>query len=216
MAKTGLTVQFPVRFREIGLAQVGASSFVFGLFAIILDSGEYALCNVNALIEMGPAAVDIVTIEGNPYYNFHYAAGQVVMQTKELVCRAPLIFKAIDEFVFKGKIPWYVDYDDMGKLFDTAKKHARTSADILPSVVEFMAAYIARSKNDRTKYLREVAKSPKDFDRKNMEWVPMKSVFWSAPGTVNKLAGAYFSQGVTSALVNPSERVEKIERVLRA
>ena len=104
----------------------------------------------------------------------------------------------------------------MGKLFDTAKKHAKTSADILPSVVEFMAAYIARYKNDRTKYLREVAKTPKDFDMKNLAWVPMRNVFWSAPGTVNKLAGAYFEQGVTSALVNPSQRVEKIESVLRA
>jgi len=215
IAKTGLTIQFPVRFRDIELAQVGASSFVYGLFVIILDDGDYALQNVNALIELGPAAIEIVDIDEEPYYNFHYEPGQVVYQTKELVCRSSLIFKAIDEFIFKGKIPWYVDYEDVGKLFNTAKKHARSSADILPSVMEFMASYIGRSKGNRIKYIREVAKDYKGFEKKYLEWVPMRSVFWSAPGTVNKLAGAYFSDGVVSALVNPSERTEKIERILR-
>jgi len=216
ITKSALTIQVPVRFREIELAQVGASTFVYGLFAIILDSGEYALCNVNAYVELGPASVELTTVDGEEYYNFKYLPNQVVIKTKDLVCRANLIYKAIEEFVFKGKIPWYVDYEDMGKIFDTAKRHARTSAEIMPSVVEFMAAYIARSKEDRTKYIREVSKDYKDYSKENLEWVPMRSVYWSSPGTVNKLAGAYFSDGIVSALVNPSERVEKIERILRA
>ena len=212
-----ITIHFPVRFRDIDLAQVGASSFVYGLFMMKLDNGNYAICNVNALIELGPAAVEVVQVDDEPYYNFRYEKGDVVMRTKDLVCRSELIFKAIEEFFFKGKMPWYVDYlQDAGKLFDTAAKHARTSATILPSVVEFMAAYIGRSASDRTKFIREVAKTPSEFNQSKIAWVPMRSVYWSAPGTVNKLAGAYFSDGVVSALVNPSDRTEKIERILRA
>ena len=215
IAKAPLSIQFPVRFRDIELAQVGSASYVYGLFMILLDTGEYALCNVNALVELGPAVVELITVNEEPYYSFHYEPGDVVIKTKELVCRSNLIFKAIDEFVFKGKVPWYVDYEDMGKIFDTAKQHAKTSANILPSVVEFMAAYIARSRKDRVKFIRETATDYKGFDKKFMDWVPMRSVFWSAPGTVNKLAGAYFENGIISALVNPSERTEKIERILR-
>lgn len=215
IAKANLHLQLPVRFKEIGLAQVGATTYVFGLLAIILETGQYALMNVNAYWELGSAAVDTEEIDGTEYYNFHFKKGDVVFRTKELVCRPELVFKAIDEFVFKGKIPWYVEYDDMGKLFDTAKEHAATSADILPSVMEFIAAYIGRDKADRIKYIRETSSSYEEF-RKKLAWVPMQSVYWSAPGTVNKLAGAYFQDGIVSAIVNPSERVEKVERILRA
>ena len=216
IAKAAMTIQVPVRFREIELMQIGEATFVYGLFAMILDSGDYALCNINAFVELGAAPVEIITIDETSYYSFRYEPGQVVIKTKELVCRSSLIYKAIEEFVFKGKVPWYVGYEDMGKIFDTAEEHARTSAKILHPVVEFLAAYIARSKADRTKYLREIGQTYKDFEQGGLDWVPMRSVYWSAPGTVNKLAGAYFSDGVVSALVNPSERTEKIESILRA
>ena len=213
VTKQKITLQFPVRFSEIGLAKVGTETFVFGLFAIALDSGEYAVCNVNSLIELGKGLVEKEVIGEVEYFNFTFQPGDIVFKTKELVARPSLIYTAIDEFVFKGKIPHYLDYDDMGKLFDTAEHFAKTSAKILPSVTEFMAAYIARDKENRIKYIRETATQYKDF--KNLKWVPMQSVYWSAPGTVNKLAGAYFQDGIISAIVNPSERVDKIERILR-
>ena len=215
IAKSKITIQVPARFREIGLAKVGAQTYIFGLFALILETGEYAVCNVNAYLELGSASVEKETIDETEYYNFTFEKGAVVIRTKELVARPALVYRAIDEFVFKGKIPWYMDYDDMGKLFDTAKSYAKSRADILPSVTEFIAAYIARDKDNRIKFLRETAQTYEDFD-KRLKWVPMQSVYWSAPGTVNKLSGAYFQDGIVSALVNPSERVEKIEGILRA
>jgi hypothetical protein len=212
-----LTIHVPVRFTEIGLASVGSSVFIYGLFAMILDSGEYALCNVNALVEIKPSLIERVVIGGNDYLQFKFFPGDTVIVTKELVCRSSLIYTAINEFVFKGKVPYYVDYDDVGKLFDTAKKHAKTSATILPSAMEFLAAFIARSKQDRTKFIRETAESFNDFHREKLEWVPLQSVYWSAPNTVNKLAGAYGgSDGIVSAIVNPTHRAERIEKILRA
>lgn len=215
IAKSKLTLQVPERFRDIGLAVISAETFVYGLFAIILETGEYAVMNVNAYLSLGPCSVEKSTIDDVDYINFVFQPGDVVFRTKDLVCRAPLIEKAIEEFVFKGKVPYYVGYEDMGKLFDTAEKHAKTRAEILPSVMEFMAAYIARDKQNRIKFLRETSETYEAFE-KNLAWVPMRSVYWSAPGTVNKLAGAYFQDGVVSALVNPSNRVENIERILRA
>lgn len=215
VAKRKVTIQFPARFREIDLAKIGTQTYVFGLFAIILESGEYAVCNINSYIELGPWSFEKELIDGEEYFNLVFEEGGVVFKTLDLVCRPSLVYKAIDEFVFKGKVPWYVGYEDMGKLFDTAKEFAKTRADIIPSVTEFLAAYCARDKSDRSKFIRETAQSYPDFD-KNLSWVPMRSVYWSAPGTVNKLSGAYFQDGIVSAIVNPSERVEKIESILRA
>lgn len=216
IAKKALTIQFPVRFQEIGLAQIGAKTFAFGLVAVILESGEYALLNVNAFLELGPAKIDLVKVDEVEYYSFRYEPGDVVIRTKELVRRTKLIFSAIDEFFFKGKVPYYVGYEDMGRIFDTAKKHAGTRANTSPPVIEFMAAYIARKKNDRIKFIRENANSYGDFAPDKLEWVPFNSVYWSRPGTVNKIAGAYFQEGIVSAIVNPSTRTEKVESILRA
>lgn len=215
IAKSKITIQVPARFREIGLAKIGAQTYVFGLFAMILESGEYALCNVSSYIELGAWSFEKEDIDGEEYLNLIFEPGSILFKTKDLISRPALVYRALDEFVFKGKVPWYVGYEDMGKLFDTAKKYAKTRADIIPSVTEFIAAYIARDKNDRSKFLRETSKSYPDFE-KNLAWVPMRSVFWSAPGTVNKLTGAYFQDGIVSAIVNPSDRVEKIEGILRA
>jgi hypothetical protein len=133
-----------------------------------------------------------------------------------VVKRSKLIYNAISEFIFKGKIPYYVNYDDLGRIFDTAKKYTGTKAVISPQIVEFMAAYITRKKADRTKFAREGASSLKDFSSDKLTVVPMSSVFWSAPGTVNKIAGAYFEDGVTTAILQPSDKTHTVEKILRA
>lgn len=215
IAKKDIVITFPVRFRDIGLAVIGKTSFVYGLFAMIVGE-KYALMNMNGYIELGEAIINIELIGEIEYYTFTYKAGSTVIMTKEIVARSNLIYTAIDEFVFKGKVPWYVGYDDMGRIFETAQAYAGTRARIIPSMMEFLAAYIGRNREDRTKFIREGAKSYADFSDSKIAWVPLRSVFYSAPGTVNKLAGAYFQDGVVSALVNPSNKVESVEAILRA
>lgn len=215
IAKKKLSITFPVRFRDIKLAVIGEHSFVYGLFAIIVDN-HFALMNISTYVELGKAAVTIEKVNDVEYYVYTYEPGDIVIRTKDVVARSALIFSAIDEFYFKGKVPWYVGYEDMSKVFNTAMEYAGTKAKIIPSVMEFLASYVARAKKDRTKFIREVAKTREDYALENIAWVPLRSVFWSAPGTVNKLAGAYFADGVVSALVNPSDRVESVESVLRA
>ncbi len=215
IAREPLKIIFPSRFRDIKLAVIGERSYVYGFFAIIVGE-SYALCNINAYVELGQASVSKVDFNGEEYYEFSYEPGDTVIRTKEIVARSALIFTAIDEFVFKGKVPWYVEYEDMGKLFNTAEAYAGTKARILPSVMEFLASYIARKKNERAKFIRDEAKTKDDFALAKIAWVPLRSVYWSAPGTLNKIAGAYFADGVVSAIVNPSKKVEKVESIVRA
>lgn len=215
IAKKALKILFPTRFRDINLAIIGETSYVFGLFAVVVGE-EYALINLNCYLELGKAAISKAKYADGEYYVYSYEPGDIVIKTKEVVARSNLIFTAIDEFVFKGKVPWYMNYEDMGRLFSTAEEFAGTKAKLIPSVMEFLAAYIARKKDDRSKYIRDGATKYEDFDLSKIAWVPLRSVYWSAPGTVNKLSGAYFADGVVSALVNPSQKVEKVESILRA
>lgn len=214
IAKKPLKIIFPTRFCDIRLASIGEISHVYGLFAVVVDDC-YTLLNLNAYVELSKASITKAMFNDVEHYVFSYEPGDVVIRTREVVERSALIFLAIDEFVFKGKVPWYVDYDDMGKLFETSHL-AGTKANILPEVMEFLAAYIARKKEDRIKFIRHGATSKADFALNKLAWVPLRNVYWSAPGTVNKLSGAYFADGVVSALVNPSNKVETVESILRA
>ena len=216
LTKVPCKIQVPVRFSEIGLGQIGIDTFTYGLLAIILETGEYAVLNVNALLQLDPYKQSIVTIDEVDYHEFYFDAGSVVIKTTDLVKNEALLFNVFDEFIFKGKVPWYTEYEDLGKLFDTAAYHAGSRVAQNPEVIEFIASMVSRSKDDRTKYIRETARGLADFTLSNIDYVPLKSVFYAVKSTVNKLTGSYFADGVTSALVSPTTQIDKIERILRA
>lgn len=218
IAKENCKIQVPVRFSEgnVGLGQVGIQTFTYGLFPIILENGNYSVCNVNAIIELDPVKTLVVTLEDTDYHEFYFEPGSVIIKSLDLVQREALMFNVMDEFIFKGKIPWYVEYDDLGHLFDTAKQHANSNVAQNPEVIEFIASLITRSKQDRTKYIRNLAERYSDFNLDKIDYIPLSNVFYSAHSTVNKLAGSYFNDGVISALVTPSENVEQIEKILRS
>lgn len=216
LTKVPCKIQVPVRFSEIGLGEIGINTYTYGLFPIILETGEYAVCNVNAIVQLNPYKLSITTIGEVDYHEFFFDAGDVVIKTTDLVRREAMLYNVFDEFIFKGKVPWYVDYEDLGKLFDTAKYHAGSNVAQNLEVIEFIASMVSRSVEDRTKYIRSVGSDYKDFTLDKIDYVALKSVFYSVNSTVNKLAGSYFSDGVTSALVVPSTQVEKIESILRA
>ncbi len=216
ITRVACKVQVPVRFTEVGLGEIGINTFTYGLFPIILETGQYALMNVTALVQLDPYKLTAVTIDDIEYHEFHFQANQVLIKSMDVVKRDTLMYNVFDEFIFKGNIPWYVEYDDLGKLFDTAKKYGGSNVGTNLEVIEFIAAMVARSKDDRTKHIRSVCNSYNDAALDKVSYVPLNSVYYSVNNTLNKIAGSYFSEGVTSALVNQSKEQSKVEKLLRA
>lgn len=211
-------IQIPVRWAEtnIKLGGVGLSNFAYGLFPVIFDDGIYSVINICAYIELDPLKTTIKTIDETDYYEFYFEANQVLFKTTYLVKKDEVIYPILNELVFKGKVPWYVEYDDLGRLFDTAKKHANSNVGDNPEIMEFIASMVTRTTKDRSTYIRNQIKDYKELTPENVAYVPLKSVLYSVNSTVNKIAGSYFNEGVLSALVNPTQKAEKIEKILRA
>lgn len=215
ICKVNCKIQVPERFSTIGLGQIGINTFTYGCLAIILESGEYAVMNMNALVELNPTRLVIVKIDGINYHQFEFDAFQTVIKTKTIVKRDAIIYNVFDEFIFKGKVPWYVDYDTLGKLFDTAAEYSGSDVSKNEDVIEFLASLISHYKNDRDSLLRNKITSYSDTSGDKITYIPLSSVFYSVNSTMNKLAGSYFNDGVISALVNPSDKVEKLEQIIR-
>lgn len=209
-------IQIPARFAQRGLAQVGLENYIVGIYALILEDGSYAVSNINALLTIEPFKTLTVMIGDVPYYEFHFEANSFITQTIHLVCQADIIFNIFDEFAFKGNIPWYIEYEDLGKLFDTARYHAKSNVASNLEAIELIASIIARNKEDRTQYYRTVITEYYDLNKNPPAFVPLNSVFYSATNTMNKLAGNYFNDGIVSALVNPTTETSRLESLLRA
>lgn len=205
-----------MRFKDKGLAEVGIQTFSYGFFPIILSTGEYMVISACAMIELCPDKVTTLTIGDVEYYEFHFDKHAAVFKTMDVIKNGAMMFNVFDEFVFLGKVPWYAEYDDIGKLFDTAKLLAGSGVGDFPEAVEFIAAMITRSKGKLSEYLRILLKDYSQTEADKIAYVPLKSVYYSVGSTLNKIAGSYMQQGIDSAIVAPNTSSGKIEQILRA
>jgi len=209
-------VQIPERFTQIELGQIGVNTSTLGCLAIILDDGSYATMIVAGIVELDPYKTITTTINDVGYYEFYFDEGDSIINNLNIVKSDEVIYPMFKEFIFQGKVPWYMNYTDVCKLFDTAKEYANSNVGDSQETIEFIASIIGRSTIDKSKYLRTVIKSYSYIDNKNVAFVPLMSVLYSVKSTLNKLSGAYFSDGITSAIVSPSESSSDIERIVRS
>lgn len=211
----GCKIYVPVRFTERGLASVSVETNVVGIFAIVVEDKYYATMIVNALVRLDPNATNRVNFDGDEYYEFVFNPGSTVIPSLSLVKQNTIVYRIFDEFVNKGRIPWYLRYPELARLFDTAKKHAGANIGGDHEVTELIISMITRNSENRSQYYRQVIQSPEDLDTNPPIHTPLKSVIDSATNTTNKLGGSYMQEGIISALGSPSERTERIEALLR-
>ena len=213
VAKRDLAIHIPRSYASGQLGSIESTVRCVGFFAVVVD-GYYAVSNVCAIVTLTPSEINVVKIEDADYLILKFNAGDTVMPLLDLVRTAPLVFNIYDEIVAKGKTPWYLDYVDLGSIFDTAQHHANMNLNADRSILEMMTAARGRNPDDRTKYYRNMIQTSDDLSKYKPDMIPLRSVAFGATSTTSKLLGSYMNEGLTSALVNPTERLEKVEELL--
>lgn len=210
VTKKDIKLQVPVHFEAKKLVDIGLRNYAIGYFVVIMDD-KYSVMSMAAKVELSSKAmITKEKINNVEYYNFFFNAGSVFIETNKVFREATIMYNIVDELLMQGKIPWYYDYDDVGQLLCTAKEYASSNLMPIDEIGEIIASIITRDKKDRTVYYRLSEQKEKP------DYVALTSVFYSATNTVNKLCGNHFSEGVVSALVNPTTEVENVEKILRA
>lgn len=215
VALKNVKIYVPVRFAERGLASIGIETHIVGIYAIVAEDLYYGVSMVNAMQRIEPTSTVKVQMDDDEYYQFSFEPGATVVSTVQLVKTDTLVYKIYDEIISKGRVPWYLGYPELGKLFDTAQYHAGANIGQNHEVTELIVSMIARDPQNRARYYRQLVKSEADVKLTPPAFIPLRSVTYAATNTTNKLAGSYFKEGLTSALVNPADRVERIEELLR-
>lgn len=208
-------IYIPSRFTERNLAEVGVDNVISGVYAIVTEDLYYGVSLINAMIRIKPSNTVKTKINGVDYLEFTFKENTVVIESTTLVKTDTLVYRIYDEIISKGRVPWFVDYNDLGHIFDTAKSHANANIGLNSEVTELIVSMICRDKSDKTKYYRTTIESPEDLKTKPPVYIPLRSVIYAATNTTNKLAGSYFASAVGSALVSPAERTERLEHLLR-
>lgn len=205
----------PSRFAERGLASLGADTYVVGICAFVME-GVYSIMMVNAMMRVDPSEINRAMVGEDEYLEFVFPAGSCVIPNLNLAKTDTLTYKIYDEIIAKARVPWYLNYFDLAKIFDTAKEHAGAGIGGNKEVTELLISIIARSNTERTRYYRQVIESEQDLLKNPPYYASLKDVTLSATNAVNKLGGGYFRDGVVSAINSPSERVERLEEILLA
>lgn len=210
-----LKIYIPSRFDERSMANVGVETYICGICAWVVEDKYYGVSLINAMMRITPLVTNQVMIGDDPYYEFVFRPGSTVVASVQLVQTSTLVYRIYDELFAKGRVPWYVKYDEFAHIFDSAKYHADANIGQDHEVTELLVSMVSRDPEDRTKYYRQTVESMQDVLSRPPAFIPLKSVAYSATNTLNKFAGSYMQDGIISALVSPSERVERIESLLR-
>lgn len=214
VTKKDMTIHVPLRYPQKSLAILGEQNYCVGIFPIIMDN-KYSVMSLMSLLHLGQASIDQVTIEDVEYYTFFFEAGSTFIQETEVVRDDAITFNVFDEFISQGNIPWFIEYIDLANIYDTANIYADSKMPNYKYPYEILISLMSRSPKDRMKLYRYTLNTYSDLNQ-YPDFTQLKSVMYMSKGTLNKLAGSYMDEGVVSALVYPNDRVERIEKLLRA
>ena len=214
VTNTKCSIMIPKRFVEIKLATVGSENKTVGICAWIIGN-RYFITMTNAYIPLSPTSISEADVDGDTYVLYNFDANTIVCRNMDLVKNSGLVYHIFTEIVAKARVPWFMNYIDRCKVFDSAPKHAGTNITEQEEVTELIISANTRLKKNRDVLLRHALTSVEDMIK--LEQIPtsIRAIEYSASSTLTRITGSYMGRGLNSALNHPSERVEKIEEYLR-
>lgn len=215
LCKKPMQVIFPQRYVDRSMAYLGSETSFTGIFATICD-GFYSVTKACAMVPSDPVSTRTINWLGREYVELSYDAGATYMKNRVLVKHDQLVYRIYDEFFNKGNVPWFMDYDDMAHIFDTANKHGGTSITDAKEVTHFIVSLIARKRGDLVTYFRTTIENREELKTMQPAFIAMINAAYAPTNTLNRISGSYFDEGTVASIVYPTDRVEKLEASYRA
>lgn len=217
IATKRLRVVFPERFtkKKVGLAVLGITSSVVGLYAILDDYNNYAVSIVTAFQTFKPSQIDTVLIDKKPYYQFTIEENENFILNNNLVQSSRHIFNLFSEIYLAGNVPAYYNYEDTARLLSESSKFNDFGIGKDPLLFEVITSIISRSPNNSKQYFKETIKTESD-KLKTPSYVGMSDIYDSLDDTVAKTIGGYLRQGIINSIVEPEKRSSDVSTILRS
>lgn len=205
-----MEVFIPRRYERYNLLSIGNEVKTLGIFEIKIDDNLSTGFLLPAVLTLEPSSIYTKTIEETDYLICQFVTGDKFISNSTLVKQSFIPYVLFLEFIALGRLPSFITYDIAATLFDLAKETCNVGFRTNHTVFEMIWSHLFRDANDlTTKYRHTNMKNPPEF-------IELKSVTYAAESTSAKLIGAYMSDGVNAAIVNPANEKNDLEDLLRS
>lgn len=210
-----LYIYIPAFYEERGLADVGSEINIIGFNTWVIE-GEYDFWIVPAMMHITPTVTNTVKgTDGVEYFEFYFEPGSVVMPKTYVQKKDTNTYLLYTVIHSKAKVPWFFNYDTFGETFALSKEYAGIDLNSSKDKLNVLCALQSRNRNNPSEFYKDFLKSLKQLETDPPEYIPISSLVHAATGTMSKIGGRDFIDGITSTLVHPHNRVEELEGVLR-
>lgn len=214
VTKAGCKIYIPARWTEQRLAFIGNETVIFGFFAVMVGEA-YGVCNAATMVSIRPGSTRQVNIDGFAYYEFSFDPGTVVVRNLNCVMDDTMPYQMYREFIEMGKVPPYLNYTDACNMFESCGELCGVTLGANEAVLSAISSSIMKDPQDLGRSYAFCINAIADQNKVRPAVVPFRDVQYGATNTTAKIMGSYSDLAVTAALVNPSERTEDFEDLLR-
>lgn len=211
---TGCRIFIQESFRSKQLISMGKRIMIVGFMAIVVEN-NYCVSTTPSMMEITPSKTRLVEIDGMSFYEFTFEKNTTMVKSLDLVKDNQLLYSLFEEVLARGRVPFFYDYLSLSTFFSGMFKYTGSSLTDTVAVEEMIIAQLARSSKNRKIPLRNFIQVKEDIFRIPFTWIPLRNVVDGSSDTVAKIAGSYAADGLDSAIVNPTDKVQPIERILR-
>lgn len=212
-AKKDLRILFPETWVGRDLAWIEGDIRVLTKCMILEGSGNrYTVMNECAHWPLEPDSIGMNSVNGVNCYEFFFDKGGVVCPNYNLLMDEDLLYSIFTEFIEKGRVPPYFTDVDLSTIYLNSEYHTGRILSASNSVNEMVASSVVRKKDNELIHYRHVT----DKDKESPAYIAFRSPVYMASTTLTKMSTAFFKDGVTSALLTETKKVEPMERIVRA
>lgn len=215
VTKVPCKILVPARYIERGLGVLEPEVYVVAIYVIIMEDSYYAISTAPAMMRLTPTDIQTVTVGDVEFLELTFPKGAVVCPQLNLVMRNEMVYYVYNELTSKGNSPWFMEEDDLAMPFENADEFCGVKVGSNPAIMQMVYSSCTRVDGDKAVQYRHVTKTLADLGKFSPVNIPLRSIIWGPTNTFARAIGPYFKEGLTTALVNPSERSEPIEEMLR-
>lgn len=207
---TELKIMFPSRFIKRELAFINNDFIrVIGIYAVLDSNNNYTVIRTPIYHEIQYNNLEYIVVDNVEYVLVTVFQDTVLLINNNLVVSDKFVYDVFDEFFSNGNIPWYLNYEDVARLFEDGVKFANVKIGNDPFIFELLTSIIARSSSDKTKKYRVNTET-------GLAFVGLNDIIYGFNNTGASLIGGYFKDGIVNSIVRKEEESTELVKILRA
>lgn len=217
VCRKDIDIIFSESYIEKDLCTIADKIDIIGVFAIVdPETKEFGTFAIPSRVTINPAMMRKFKNNDMSYRVISYMKNDTIMDASEVVVDDKLSYYLYNNFVELARVPWYLHYDALLGIFDQEWHYVGKLLTDVPQVIDMLISSIARDAQNDTALYRGAIKDKSEVFTRPPKWVPLKNISMGPADTMNKILGAYYDDGLASAIAEPSDIVTDVEKIMRS